>query len=430
MGPPAYGTQLKTLTQFKADSADLSPEQLAVMLPDLRKACPSFEIDDKLQITAKERFQYSNIEGGYAQDFLDLLYGGAEKTKVIDRSIEQTNMTELMVTAMGSYRDQHREQLTAEFEQVNETRLVESDEICDLYQEAIDKELYGDEGELYVEQRREEVLAKRAHLSHVCMENILQTMFAQLEKEGKVRRAVEGYAMEDSEMAMETFLDMSLKKAAKEYDIPPELILYTKEVLMQSVRDTHITKNRMGADITKVARTTQQIMRWSLAEEVEVFEAEQRAQATYLGDRHSQVPMLIPRVLRLRDLLQSLDQPSELAMEQRAPALFLTLGHHHVSLSYVFADAALNHCFLQGVIHMGDDATTEQCMVWCDTFNHLSCHATALVGEDGLRIRESYLEWDAPITGTTLSAFLQLLQEDIHTMDFLTHHLAQNSDIR
>lgn len=194
----------------------------------------------------------------------------------------------------------------------------------------------------------------------------------------------------------------------------------TMEIATMNQHSLRLVEHFIGKDESQVQRSHLQLMSWS-PEEVRTLTAEHTTKQMDLMLTQSldaDVEFLLPRILRLSDLLALQGYQPSLTVVGDIPGLLFWMDGTMTTMTYSYADEGMSACQLT-VLQRMDTAQPEslqQAAVQLFNRTSLHGHALALPGNQ-VAIRESYLEVDLPISEQTLEVLLHLLQANIATME-------------
>ncbi len=191
-----------------------------------------------------------------------------------------------------------------------------------------------------------------------------------------------------------------------------------------------LAEHFIGADAEKVRREELQLMQWTLEQELHLHGRQQRLRSQEaVEDSDGSMAFLLPRLFALQDNMDALSYEAELSLHEMMPSLILTLDDALLRLSYSFSDENATGCLLISTWYLRLAAADEALQAATLAMNRSGNGGCAYVVDEGIiALSDSYFEFDAPISLTTLEAYLAHLRQNLALLRFFLPGTAEERE--
>lgn len=207
---------------------------------------------------------------------------------------------------------------------------------------------------------------------------------------------------------------MNLLKQAFDAILAEPGTFTTMEIATMNEKSLRLVEHFIGSDAPQVSRSSLQLMSWSV-EDVRTMETNRiigQMDLMQSQGLEGDVSFLLPRTLRLSDLLEARGYTPALTAVGDLPGLLFEMDGYLTTMTYSYADGGRSACQLSVILRIPSTLEGDALSLCLDLFNRASLSAVALSMENHtVALRDNYLEIEAPISETSLDAFLTMVSQ-------------------
>lgn len=193
----------------------------------------------------------------------------------------------------------------------------------------------------------------------------------------------------------------------------------TMKITTTNAKPLHILEHFIERDTTQAICSKLQLLSWCV-EDVRTQESVRVTEKLDLllsQDLDGDVAFLMPRILRLSDMLEERGYEPSLTAVGDVPGVIFFMGDLLTTMTYSYVAQGKSACQLSLLQRHSTNLSENELRFFLDMFNHTSLSAVALSMEEQMvLLRDNFLEPDAPITEGHLDTFLALVSQSAMTL--------------
>ncbi|NMA24932.1 MAG: GNAT family N-acetyltransferase [Clostridiales bacterium] len=208
-------------------------------------------------------------------------------------------------------------------------------------------------------------------------------------------------------------LGQTLVTAAEKYPQYEEMC-----VTAANQASMNLIQKLIGEDADKVRKETVRAMRWSLDEELRKAELLSAQAATEVAAKTMDgMEILVPKLMRLMDMLTEENMPCDLMMEfSNIPAVLMDFAGIPATLRYLPADDGFYRFALTVTAFIRSGKTREEMEQICREFNENTIYGTAFRTGDDLCLRYTLPESGLPVSKEQFLDFIDIFRRDLASL--------------